>query len=106
VETQNGASKTTCEIDDKNRIEEQLISSQTFYRTTGGRVQKITTKKQFKSRILESFGPATQEIYRHLPATIHKQLGKVKSTENRTSSSDQRYESHETETAEVSGWRT
>jgi hypothetical protein len=101
VETQNGASKTTCEIDDKNRIEEQLISSQTFYRTTSGRVQKITTKKQFKSRILESFGPATQEIYRHLSATR-----KVKSTENRTSSSDQRYESHETETAEVSGWRT
>jgi hypothetical protein len=35
AETRNGASKTTCEIDDKNRIEEQFIYSQIFHRTPG-----------------------------------------------------------------------
>jgi hypothetical protein len=38
--TLNSASKTTCEIDDKIRIEEQFISSQAFHRTPCGRVQK------------------------------------------------------------------
>jgi hypothetical protein len=38
AETRNGASKTTCEIDDKNRIEEQFISSQVFHRTPSMRV--------------------------------------------------------------------
>jgi hypothetical protein len=47
-EIQNGTSKTTSEIDDKNRLKEQFISSHTFHRTSGGRVQKITVKKQFK----------------------------------------------------------
>jgi hypothetical protein len=48
VETQNGASKTTTEIDDKNQIEEQFISSQVFQRTPGGRVQETTAGEQFE----------------------------------------------------------
>jgi hypothetical protein len=31
TKTQNGASKTTSEINDKNQIEEQFISSQVFH---------------------------------------------------------------------------
>jgi hypothetical protein len=42
METHNSASETTCKINDKNQIEEQLISSQAFHRTPGGRIQKIT----------------------------------------------------------------
>jgi hypothetical protein len=61
AETQNDAGKTTYEINDKNRIEEQFISSQAFHRTPGGRVQEITTGEQFEPRTLESFDPATQE---------------------------------------------
>jgi hypothetical protein len=41
----------------KNRIEEQFISSQAFHRTPGERVQKITAEEQFKPRALESFNP-------------------------------------------------
>jgi hypothetical protein len=40
VEARNGASKTTYEIDDKNQIEEQFISSQTFHKTPGVRELK------------------------------------------------------------------
>jgi hypothetical protein len=47
------------EIDDKNWIEEQFISSQIFHRTLGGRVQEITVEVQFEPRILESFDPVT-----------------------------------------------
>jgi hypothetical protein len=64
---------TTSEIDDKNRIEEQFISSQVFHRTLGGRVQKTTAGEKFEPRNLESFNPVTQELYRFLPATIHTQ---------------------------------
>jgi hypothetical protein len=46
METQNGASKITSEIDDKNQIEEQFISPQAFHRTPGGRVHKTTTGEQ------------------------------------------------------------
>jgi hypothetical protein len=60
----------TCEIDDKNQIEEQFISSQAFHRTTGGRVQEITVGEQFEPRTLESFDLATQEPHRLHPATI------------------------------------
>jgi hypothetical protein len=74
AETRIGASKTTCKIDDKNRIEEQFISSHAFHRTSGGRVQEITAGKRFEPRILESFDPVTQELYQHLPATIHKEI--------------------------------
>jgi hypothetical protein len=42
METQNGASKITSEIHDKNQIEEQFISPQAFHRTPGGRVHKTT----------------------------------------------------------------
>jgi hypothetical protein len=64
VETRNSASKTTCEIDDRNQLEKQFISSRAFHRTTGGRVQKITAEEQFKSQNLELFDPATQEYDR------------------------------------------
>jgi hypothetical protein len=64
-ETQNGASKTTSEIDDKNQIKNRFISSQTFNRTPDERVQKITTKVQFKPQNLESFNPMTQYYYRN-----------------------------------------
>jgi hypothetical protein len=73
AEIRNGASKTTCEIDDKNRLEKQFISSQAFHRTSGGRVWKITAEKQFRPRILESFDPVTQELYRLHPITIYTQ---------------------------------
>jgi hypothetical protein len=45
VETRNDASKTTLEIDDKNRLEKQFISSQPFHRTPGGRVRKTTAEE-------------------------------------------------------------
>jgi hypothetical protein len=48
VKTLIGASKNTYEIDDKNRIEEQFISSQSFHRTPGERIWEITTKEQFE----------------------------------------------------------
>jgi hypothetical protein len=60
VETRNSASKTTCDIEDKNQIEEQFISSQSFHRTLGERVREITVGKRFEPRILESFDPITQ----------------------------------------------
>jgi hypothetical protein len=67
-----------CKIEDKNKIKEQFISSQAFHRTTGGHVREITAGEQFEPRILESFNPATQELYRHLPATIHAQHNHTK----------------------------
>jgi hypothetical protein len=71
-------SKTTCEIDDKNQIEEQFMSSQTFHRTLGERIRKITVKEQFEPQIIESFDPVTQELYQHLTAAIHTQELKEK----------------------------
>jgi hypothetical protein len=59
------------EIDDKNRIEEQFISLQTFHRTPGGRVREITVREQFEPRILESFDTVTQESHRLPHAKIH-----------------------------------
>jgi hypothetical protein len=73
METWNGASKTTCEIDDKNRLIKQIISSQAFHRTAGGRVQETTAEEQFRLENLESFDPVAQERYRGLPTTIHTQ---------------------------------
>jgi hypothetical protein len=49
------------------------MSSQSFHRTPDGRVQEITTEVQFELVNLESFGPATQELYRLHPAIIHTQ---------------------------------
>jgi hypothetical protein len=63
VEPRSDAGKTMCEINNKNQIEKQFISSQAFHRTAGGRVQKITAGERFEPRILESFDPATQEQY-------------------------------------------
>jgi hypothetical protein len=62
-----------CEINNKNRIGEQFISSQVFHRTPDGHVRKITAEEQFKPRILKSFDLVNQELYQHLPATIHTQ---------------------------------
>jgi hypothetical protein len=71
AETQNTASKTTSEINDKNWIEKQFMSSEAFHQTPDGRIQETIAKEQFKPRIFESFEPVTQELYRQHPATIH-----------------------------------
>jgi hypothetical protein len=63
AKTRIGASKIICEIDDRNRIEEQFISSHAFHRTPDGHIQKIIAEERFESRILESFDPVTQELY-------------------------------------------
>jgi hypothetical protein len=42
MKTQIDAGKNTCEIDHKNQIKEQHISSQLFHRTPSGRVRKTT----------------------------------------------------------------
>jgi hypothetical protein len=88
AEIQIGVNKNTCEIDDKNRIKEQFISSQVFYRTTGGRVQKITTEEQFESRILEYFDPVTQEYNRDeiLQQYTHKNLKQNRNLRSRQNS--------------------
>jgi hypothetical protein len=64
AETRIDAGKTMSEIDNKNQIEEQFISSAAFLRTSGGHVREITAEVQFRLRIIESFDPATQERYR------------------------------------------
>jgi hypothetical protein len=64
TKARKNASKTTREINDKNRLKKQFISFQAFHRTPGGRVQKITMEERFKPRILVSFDPVTQEQYR------------------------------------------
>jgi hypothetical protein len=51
----------TREIDDKNRLEKQFISSQAFHRAPGGRVRETTTGEQFGLENLELFNPAAQE---------------------------------------------
>jgi hypothetical protein len=79
AKTRNGASKITSEIDNKNQIEKQFMSSQVFYRTRSERVQKITVEEQFKSQNLESFDPITQEIYWQSLATTHTQLKRTES---------------------------
>jgi hypothetical protein len=82
METQIDVNKNMCEIDDKNQIKNQFISSQAFHRTFGGRVREITVEEQFKPRTLKSFDPATQESHRVSPATI--------TSPNRVGRSDQR----------------
>jgi hypothetical protein len=62
------------EIDNRNQLEKQFISLQAFHRTAGGRARRITTGERFEPRILESFEPATQELYRDLPAMIHTRI--------------------------------
>jgi hypothetical protein len=52
------------EIDDKNQIEEQFISSHAFHRTPGESVRETTAGEQFEPQNLESFDPMTQELYR------------------------------------------
>jgi hypothetical protein len=60
--------------DDENQIKNRFISSQTFHRTTGGRVREITVGERFEPRNLESFDSVTQELYRLLSATIHSEI--------------------------------
>jgi hypothetical protein len=64
TKARKGANKTTREIDDKNSTQKQFISSQSFHRTPGGRVQKTTAGERFRPQILETFRPVTQEQYR------------------------------------------
>jgi hypothetical protein len=61
VKTQNDASKDMCEINDKNQIREQFISSQTFHRIPGERFQKITAGERFGLVKLEPFVLVAQE---------------------------------------------
>jgi hypothetical protein len=60
AETRNDASKTTREIDDKNQLKKQFISSQSFHRTPGGRVRETTAGERFRPQILETFDPVAQ----------------------------------------------
>jgi hypothetical protein len=55
------------------------MSSQSFHRIPGGRVQKITAEVQFEPQKLESFDPMTQESYRLSPAMIHTNTNNSKS---------------------------
>jgi hypothetical protein len=71
VEIQNGASKTTSEIDNKNQLEEQFITSQVFHRTPGGHVQKITVGEKIEPQILELFNLVAQESNQASPAMIY-----------------------------------
>jgi hypothetical protein len=64
VETQNDASKNTCETDDKNQTKTQFISSQVFYRTSCERVQETTDWAQLKLKNLNIFDLVAQEQYR------------------------------------------
>jgi hypothetical protein len=48
VKTQNSASKTSGEIDDKNQLKKQFISSQAFHRTPGVRAREITAGDRFE----------------------------------------------------------
>jgi hypothetical protein len=52
-----------CEINDRNQLEKQFISSQAFHQTPGGHVQEITTGERFEPRIIESFNLVIQEQY-------------------------------------------
>jgi hypothetical protein len=70
ADTRNGASENAREIDDKNQIKTQFVSSQIFHRTPGERVQKTTAGERFKPRTLESY-PTTQKPYWGSPAMIH-----------------------------------
>jgi hypothetical protein len=45
AETRINARKNTCEIDDKNQLKKQFISSQAFHRTSGGRIQEFTVEE-------------------------------------------------------------
>jgi hypothetical protein len=49
------------EIDDKNQIEEQFISSQPFHRTLDDRIQKTTVEVQLRLGNLEFFDPTAEE---------------------------------------------
>jgi molybdenum-dependent DNA-binding transcriptional regulator ModE len=55
------------------RLEKQFISFQAFHRTPGGRVRETTVGERLGPRILETFDPVAQEIYRLLSAMNHKQ---------------------------------
>jgi hypothetical protein len=47
ADTRISAGKTTNNIDVNRRIERRFISSQSFHRTPGGRIQEITRGEQF-----------------------------------------------------------
>jgi hypothetical protein len=82
AETRIDAGKTTSEIDNKNQIEEQFISSAAFLRTSGGHVREITAEVQFRLRIIESFDPATKP-YTLPPASNHQTNRALLKTEAR-----------------------
>jgi hypothetical protein len=71
--TLNGASKTTCKIDDKNQLKKEFISAQAFHQTPGGRVWEITAGNPFEPQILKIFNPVAQELNWASAANIHTQ---------------------------------
>jgi hypothetical protein len=75
-----------CEINDKNWVKEQYISSQVFHRIPGVRIQKIIVGEQIESLTLESFDLVTQEYNREefLQQSTHKNF-KAKSIIDETS---------------------
>jgi hypothetical protein len=82
------------EIDNKDQLEEQFISSQAFHQTPGEHVREITVGEQFEPQIIESFDPVTQESYRLLPATIHTKIHKKNGTEEQRTSCTTRAAKH------------
>jgi hypothetical protein len=57
---EHSVNETTREIDNKNRLEKQFVSSQAFHRTPGGRVRETTAGERFRPRILKTFDSVGQ----------------------------------------------
>jgi hypothetical protein len=64
TETQNGASKAMCEIDDKNRLKNSLYPHRYFMEHLVDVFEKSSRRERFETRVNESFDPVTQEQYR------------------------------------------
>jgi hypothetical protein len=101
AKTRIGASKNTCEIDNKNRIKELYISSQTFHRTPGGRVQKITIKNDLNH---ESSGLLIRRLKSYTDYNdAHKTKNQIQRIDQETSSSPEQDNEPRTEDQELLG---